>query len=106
MCSGASAAGGRATAIVPARIQVPLGDAAESVVAATRTQARRQQGLAIAADFNARGYRPVQLDEREHACTGCGVCALVCPDVVFTVYRVFAGLAIFALLAAGVLTTG
>jgi len=20
-------------------------------------------------------------------CTGCGVCALICPDVVFTVYR-------------------
>ncbi len=50
-------------------------------------QACPQHVLAFAADFNARGYRPVQLDEREHACTGCGVCALVCPDVVFTVYR-------------------
>ncbi len=53
LVSESLAAAGRATAIIPARIQVPLGDAAESVVAATRTQARRQQGLAIAADFNA-----------------------------------------------------
>jgi NAD-dependent dihydropyrimidine dehydrogenase PreA subunit len=29
----------------------------------------------------------VQLDERARCCTGCGVCAIVCPDVVFTVYR-------------------
>ncbi len=53
LVSEALVAAGRATAIIPARIQVPLGDAAESVVAATRTQARRQQGLTIAADFNA-----------------------------------------------------
>jgi SPP1 gp7 family putative phage head morphogenesis protein len=59
LVSEAMAAAGRATAIIPARIQVPLGDAAESVVAATRTQARRQQGLAIAADFNALDRRVV-----------------------------------------------
>lgn len=50
-------------------------------------QACPQQVLAFAETFNARGYRPVQLDERERFCTGCGVCAIVCPDVVFTVYR-------------------
>ncbi len=59
LVSESLAAAGRATAIIPARIQVPLGDAAESVVAATRTQARRQQGLAIAADFNALDRRVV-----------------------------------------------
>lgn len=37
--------------------------------------------------YNARGYRPVSLDERDHQCTGCAVCAVVCPDVVFTVFR-------------------
>jgi len=56
----ALAAAGRATAVIPARIQAPLGDAAESVVAATRTQARRAQRLAIAADFNALDRRVVR----------------------------------------------
>lgn len=37
--------------------------------------------------YNARGYRPVMLMEAENQCTGCAVCAVVCPDVVFTVYR-------------------
>jgi SPP1 gp7 family putative phage head morphogenesis protein len=59
LVSEAMAAAGRATAIIPARIQVPLGDAAEAVVAATRTEARRKQGLAIAADFNALDHRVV-----------------------------------------------
>jgi 2-oxoglutarate ferredoxin oxidoreductase subunit delta len=37
--------------------------------------------------FNARGYRPVQLVEAQGQCTGCALCALICPDVVLTVYR-------------------
>lgn len=37
--------------------------------------------------YNVRGYRPVVLDEHERQCTGCAVCAVVCPDVVFTVFR-------------------
>lgn len=46
-------AAGRATAIVPAQIRSPLGEASEAVVAAARKEARRGQGLAIAADLNA-----------------------------------------------------
>jgi 2-oxoglutarate ferredoxin oxidoreductase subunit delta len=43
--------------------------------------------LALAADrFNAIGYRPVEVTDPE-ACTGCEICAVICPDVVFTVYR-------------------
>jgi 2-oxoglutarate ferredoxin oxidoreductase subunit delta len=37
--------------------------------------------------FNARGYRPVELLDPEDKCTGCALCALICPDVVLTVYR-------------------
>jgi 2-oxoglutarate ferredoxin oxidoreductase subunit delta len=43
--------------------------------------------LQLSATYNARGYRPVLLDESQHACTGCAICAVVCPDIVFTVYR-------------------
>ncbi len=46
-----------------------------------------QNVLHLSADYNARGYRPVMLDESQNVCTGCGVCAVICPDVVFTVYR-------------------
>ena len=52
-------AAGRATAIIPRRIQAPLGEAAESVVAATRSDGRRRQRLAIAADFNALDRRSI-----------------------------------------------
>ncbi len=38
-------------------------------------------------DFNIRGYHPAQLVDPEGNCTGCGLCALMCPDVVITVYR-------------------
>jgi SPP1 gp7 family putative phage head morphogenesis protein len=43
----------RATAVVPARIETPLGDAAEDVVRATRSHSRRSQRLAIAARTSA-----------------------------------------------------
>ena len=44
---------GRHTAVIPSRIETHFGDAADEVVAATRSHARRAQGLAIGADFNA-----------------------------------------------------
>ncbi|MCB0038502.1 MAG: 4Fe-4S binding protein, partial [Caldilinea sp.] len=46
-----------------------------------------QHVLTLADTLNARGYHHVQLDERDGHCTGCGICAIVCPDVAFTVYR-------------------
>lgn len=52
-------AAGRATALIPARIEAPLGDAADAVVAATRSQARRRQGLAIGARLNALDQRVI-----------------------------------------------
>ena len=36
--------------------------------------------------FNKKGHRPVEVTDMS-LCTGCTVCAIVCPDVVFTVYR-------------------
>ena len=53
LMSQAMNAAGRATAIIPARIQARLGPAADEVVSATRSHGRRVQGLAIGAEFNA-----------------------------------------------------
>ncbi|NNB92488.1 head morphogenesis protein [Corallococcus exiguus] len=55
----AMSATGRATAIVPARIEAPFNNAAQEVVAATRAEARRGQRLAIGAEFNALDQRVV-----------------------------------------------
>ncbi|WP_228565589.1 Hint domain-containing protein [Myxococcus sp. AB036A] len=53
-------AAGRRTAVIPSRIQAPLGDAAEEVVASTRSHARREQGLTLATRFNAMDRRMAQ----------------------------------------------
>jgi 2-oxoglutarate ferredoxin oxidoreductase subunit delta len=37
--------------------------------------------------LNAKGYRPAQLVDPDGQCTGCALCAVVCPDVCITVYR-------------------
>ncbi|MFI5297482.1 MAG: head morphogenesis protein [Polyangiales bacterium] len=55
----ALAAAGRATAAVPTRIEASLGPAATAVVRAARGDARRDQRLAIAADFNAIDHRAI-----------------------------------------------
>jgi 2-oxoglutarate ferredoxin oxidoreductase subunit delta len=39
------------------------------------------------ARFNARGVRPVELNDKAGACTGCELCAIVCPEAAITVYR-------------------
>ena len=46
-----------------------------------------QHVLAIAEFYNGRGYRPVQLVDRDNRCTGCALCAVICPDTVIAVYR-------------------
>lgn len=50
-------AAGRSTALIPRRIEVPLGDAATAVVNATRAHSRQVQALAIGARFNALDHR-------------------------------------------------
>jgi 2-oxoglutarate ferredoxin oxidoreductase subunit delta len=35
--------------------------------------------------FNSKGYHPAQLVV--DGCTGCAICALVCPEAAITVYR-------------------
>ncbi len=50
-------AAGRSTALIPQRIQAPLGEAATAVINATRTHSRQVQELAIGAKFNALDHR-------------------------------------------------
>jgi len=46
------------------------------------------QGILSLGDApNARGYYPVQADERK-MCTACSFCALICPDVALEIYKV------------------
>jgi SPP1 gp7 family putative phage head morphogenesis protein len=63
----ALATAGRLSATVPARIEAPLGRAATAVVRATRSDSRRRQGLAIAADLNAVDHRAVAYVVRANA---------------------------------------
>ena len=39
--------------------------------------------------MTAKGYHPAVLIAQ--GCTGCGICAIVCPDAAITVYRIRAG---------------
>jgi 2-oxoglutarate ferredoxin oxidoreductase subunit delta len=42
--------------------------------------------LAPTSDFNSKGYHPVGF-ERKEECTGCALCAIVCPEIAIEVYR-------------------
>lgn len=37
-------------------------------------------------EYNFYSYHPVGTNE-EHECTGCGICATICPEVAIEVYR-------------------
>ena len=37
--------------------------------------------------LTAAGYTPVVFEDRDGACTGCAICAIVCPEVAIEVYR-------------------
>ena len=37
--------------------------------------------------LNGLGYHPARLLDPRQQCTGCGLCAVICPDVCITVYR-------------------
>jgi 2-oxoglutarate ferredoxin oxidoreductase subunit delta len=41
----------------------------------------------MATSFSARGYHPAMLVDPDGQCTGCLLCATICPDVAITVYR-------------------
>jgi 2-oxoglutarate ferredoxin oxidoreductase subunit delta len=45
-----------------------------------------QKNLALSDATNARGFHPAKLLEANN-CTGCGNCALMCPEVCIRVYR-------------------
>jgi 2-oxoglutarate ferredoxin oxidoreductase subunit delta len=45
-----------------------------------------QHVIILAEDrINAKGYHPAELSL--DGCTGCGICAIICPEAAITVYR-------------------
>jgi len=66
LIAAAMEAAGRRTALVPQQIRAPLGEAANHVVATTRSHARRAQRLAIGAEFSALDRRLIDHVVRSH----------------------------------------
>lgn len=50
-------------------------------------QACPRDVLAMGSNINALGYRPASIVDPEK-CTACKACALVCPEVCFTIWQV------------------
>ena len=49
-------------------------------------QACKKGNIKPAGEYNIRGYRPVCfIDDGE--CTGCALCAIMCPEIAIEVYR-------------------
>jgi 2-oxoglutarate ferredoxin oxidoreductase subunit delta len=42
--------------------------------------------IAPAKEYNSHGYHPVSFDETKE-CTGCALCATMCPEIAIEVYR-------------------
>ncbi|MBW2149346.1 MAG: 4Fe-4S dicluster domain-containing protein [Deltaproteobacteria bacterium] len=47
-----------------------------------------QPCIEISDQLNAKGYFPARFRSNHDLCTGCGICATMCPDVSNEVYRV------------------
>jgi len=45
-----------------------------------------QHCIVVDEELNSRGFHPMKYSESQR-CTGCRMCALMCPDVCITVYR-------------------
>jgi 2-oxoglutarate ferredoxin oxidoreductase subunit delta len=43
--------------------------------------------LAIGREFNRSGHHPVEFTDPEGSCTGCALCAEMCPDVAIEVWK-------------------
>ncbi len=37
--------------------------------------------------FNVKGYRPAEIIDPDGECTGCAICAVICPEAAISVYR-------------------
>ena len=44
-----------------------------------------KKGIRLASGYNVKGYYPAEPVEGE--CSGCGICAIVCPEVIIEVWR-------------------
>ncbi len=51
------------------------------------TTACAKKLLKIGEGFNKRGYYVVEFFDEEGVCTGCGLCAEMCPDVAIEVWK-------------------
>lgn len=42
--------------------------------------------IQLSEEFNSKGYHPIRFSENGE-CTGCTVCAIMCPEIAIEVYR-------------------